>query len=154
MDPSRRWAQAIAKAYDLPSHRAERLARPLLEAARAESVPMVLMAALVMAESSYRPFARSHAGAIGPAQVIPRWWADGLCRELDIADPAENLHCGARVLAHYREGCDGDWRCALRRYNVGPGALASGDPGAQAAARRYERKIAENLARFGLRPSL
>lgn len=142
-------AADIERAFGVPGGRLERLMGPLHASARTAGVPVELYAALVMTESSFRAEARSHAGAIGPAQVMPRWWARGLCSDMDLHAPADNLHCGARVLAQYHHECDADWACALWRYNVGPGALARDEPGARDAARRYEAKVAGWLRKLG-----
>ena len=131
----------VELAYRVPRERALRLAEPLVRAAYDEGVPVELFAAVVMTESSFREQVESHAGAIGPAQVVPRWWEDNLCAEFDLLSPDENLQCGARILAHYREMCDGSWVCALHYYNVGPGAIQREENGSLEAAARYEGKV-------------
>lgn len=138
-------AVEVQRAYGVPAERVERLAGAIVTAAEKHDIPAELFASLVMTESSFRSRVRSHAGAIGPAQVMPEYWSDGLCQDLDLDEAADNILCGARILAHYREGCDGDWRCALHRYNVGPGALRRGEPGALKAAERYEQRIRHRL---------
>ncbi|MEL6738707.1 MAG: lytic transglycosylase domain-containing protein, partial [Pseudomonadota bacterium] len=54
----------------------------ILTAACEARVPVRLFDALVSQESRYRPFARSHAGAMGMAQLMP-----GTARYLDVSDP-------------------------------------------------------------------
>ena len=81
-------------------------------------VPVVLFDALVSQESRYRSSARSHAGAMGLAQLMP-----GTARYLGVSkpwDPSANLRGGARYL---REQLDkfGTWELALAAYNAGPG---------------------------------
>lgn len=92
----------------------------ILTAACEAAVPVRLFDALVSQESRYRPFARSHAGAMGMAQLMP-----GTARYLDVSDPwdpLENLRGGARYL---REQLDrfGSWDLALAAYNAGPGRV-------------------------------
>ena len=94
------------------------LAAPILEASHRQQLPADLLAALVFVESSFRPNVVSQAGAVGPAQIRPIYWADHC--GVDLLEPAQNIHCGAMVLRHYLDQCRGDLRCALRRYNVGP----------------------------------
>jgi len=92
----------------------------IVTAACEAGVPVPLFDALVSQESRYRPFAKSHAGAMGMAQLMP-----GTARYLDVSDPwnpLENLRGGARYL---REQLDrfGSWDLALAAYNAGPGRV-------------------------------
>ncbi|WP_420863515.1 lytic transglycosylase domain-containing protein [Algirhabdus cladophorae] len=88
-------------------------------AARRHGVPEQLFLRLVQQESAWKPNARSHAGAIGLAQLMP-----GTARYLGVnpRNPSQNLDGGARYL---REQYDtfGSWRLALAAYNAGPGAV-------------------------------
>src|SRR5262245_21784083 len=75
----------------------------ILEAAARHGLSPELMASVFFAESSFRKDAISVMGAIGPAQVKPYW--SQFCGGSDLADPAENIYCGAQILAHYRDVC-------------------------------------------------
>ena len=79
-----------------------------------------LLAALVKAESGFRPSARSHAGAIGLAQLMP-----GTARELgvDPYNPRENLEGGAKFLKAMLDKF-GSNDLALAAYNAGPARVA------------------------------
>ena len=89
------------------------------EAAAAEGIPEDLFLNLVQQESAFNPSAKSSAGAIGLAQLMP-----GTAAQLgvDPNDPRQNVRGGARYL---REQYDkfGDWSLALAAYNAGPGAV-------------------------------
>ncbi|WP_069299094.1 lytic transglycosylase domain-containing protein [Neptunicoccus sediminis] len=94
--------------------------RPMAEAAaRKHGIPVDLFNRLVQQESNWNPKAKSHAGAIGLAQLMPF-----TARYLGVNphDPAQNLEGGARYLkqqyAKFRS-----WRLALAAYNAGPAAV-------------------------------
>lgn len=80
-----------------------------------------LLASLVWAESGFQPGARSHAGAIGLAQLMPGT-AAGL--GVDPHDPQQNLDGGARFLAEQLRRF-GRPELALAAYNAGPARVES-----------------------------
>lgn len=87
--------------------------------AQENGIPEGIFLSLVQQESGWKPGARSDAGAIGLAQLMP-----GTAAELgvDPNDPIQNLTGGARYLAaQYKKY--GDWKTALAAYNAGPGAV-------------------------------
>ncbi|MCP1674589.1 soluble lytic murein transglycosylase-like protein [Natronocella acetinitrilica] len=140
------FAARLDAAYGIGSERASAFSLWIMAAARSEGAPPELLAAVVGTESSFRTEAVSVVGAIGPAQIRPQFWAE-YCG-VDLADPAENILCGARILIHYAERyCEGDWRCALAHYNVGPGNLRRGGAWL-GAAERYTVKVSEHLVRI------
>lgn len=85
-------------------------------AAERNGIEPELLAALVWAESNFRPEVVSHAGAIGLAQLMP-----GTARGLGVNpyNPAENLDGGARYL-RYQLNTFGSVELALAAYNAGP----------------------------------
>lgn len=88
-------------------------------AARKHGVPEDLFLRLVQQESGWNPKAKSHKGALGLAQLMPRTAAN---LRVDPSVPHENLEGGARYLKQqYRTF--GTWRLALAAYNAGPGAV-------------------------------
>lgn len=88
-------------------------------AARKHGVPEDLFLRLVQQESGWNPYAVSHAGATGLAQLMP-----GTAAKLgvDASDPHQNLDGGARYLAMMYSKF-GTWRLALAAYNAGPAAV-------------------------------
>lgn len=84
-----------------------------------EGVDPDLFMRLIEAESSWRPGARSQAGAVGLAQLMPGTAAD---LGVDPNDPLDNMRGGARYL---RQQLDtfGSVPHALAAYNAGPGAV-------------------------------
>ena len=89
----------------------------ILEAAERQRLSPELVASLVLTESSFRKHVRSSVGAVGPAQIRTEFW-QRFCGIVDLADPEENIYCGAQILAHYQDVC-GSESCALKSYNLG-----------------------------------
>lgn len=96
--------------------------KPLIEqAATKAGVDPRLFDALVAAESSYDPMARSRAGAMGLSQLMP-----DTAKSLGVSDPFDpwqNLQGGASYLSKMLQRFEGDPRLALAAYNAGPGAV-------------------------------
>ena len=135
------FADRLSAAFDLQPDRARRFAGWILDAADRQRLEPELIASLVQVESGFRENARSVAGAVGPAQVQPRYWSE-FCGRDDLNDPAHNIHCGAQVLAHLKERC-GAWNCALVAYNVGSNSTR------RQAARRFVSKVDARMLDFG-----
>ena len=100
--------------------------RAEVEAAAARAgVPPWLLAGLVRQESAWNPRARSAAGAVGLAQVLPAVAAEaargipGLVPRGDLTEPARNLAVGAALLAQWRAAFAGSWVAALASYDAG-----------------------------------
>lgn len=97
----------------------QRWVGPIEAAAAAHGVDPRLLAALVWQESAFLPDARSPAGAIGLAQLMPGTAAD---LGVDPYDPEQNLHGGARYLRAQLDRF-GAVDLALAAYNAGPGEV-------------------------------
>ncbi|GGI06699.1 lytic transglycosylase domain-containing protein [Egicoccus halophilus] len=107
------------------------------QAANEVGLDPALLAALVRHESNFDPDARSRAGAIGLAQLMPGT-AAGL--RVDPHDPLDNLRGGARYLKQQLDRF-GRPELALAAYNAGPNrvAQAGGIPRIQETQRYVER---------------
>ncbi|HKR63896.1 MAG TPA: lytic transglycosylase domain-containing protein [Thermoanaerobaculia bacterium] len=78
-----------------------------------------LVAAVVQAESKFKPTARSGAGAIGLMQLVPktgRWMG-----ARDLTNPAQNISAGAKYLKYLHERFDGNETKVIAAYNAGEG---------------------------------
>lgn len=124
----------VSTAFGIEQKVATEFADWIIEASERQGIAPELLASLVITESSFRKHARSNVGAVGPTQIRPDFWS-AFCGAKDLTDPEQNVYCGAQILSHLLERCDGDQTCALAAYNVGPYAKREG------AAKRYVAKI-------------
>ncbi len=112
----------------------------LREAKRAGIRRPVLFVRQMAAESGFQPCARSYAGAIGIAQIMPgtaRSWG------VDPWIPGDALRAAAKNMAKYERQL-GSYRLALAAYNAGPGAVqAYGGVPPYAETREYIRRITD-----------
>ena len=78
-----------------------------------------LVAAVVQAESRFKPTARSGAGAIGLMQLVPRTgrWMGAR----DLTNPAQNIAAGAKYLKYLSERFNGNETKRIAAYNAGEG---------------------------------
>lgn len=88
-------------------------------AARKHGVPEDLFLRLVQQESGWNSGAVSPKGATGLAQLMPD---TASLMGVDINDPKDNLHGGARYLKMMYDRF-GSWKLALAAYNAGPLAV-------------------------------
>jgi hypothetical protein len=110
----------LAGAGGLPGFVPARYRTPLLGAAARWSVSAALLAAQLMAESNFNPFASSPAGAQGIAQFIPSTAAAyGLD---DPFDPDAAIEAQAHLMSDLLRRF-GSPQLALAAYNAGPGAV-------------------------------
>jgi len=128
-------------------------ANALVEVARANDISPYLLEAVVWQESRWNPSARSRAGAIGLAQLMP-----GTARDLgvDPRDPIQNLAGGARYLRQQLNRFDGNVEKALAAYNAGPGRVMTAGgipsiPETQAYVRAIVARLAANSIQEGKR---
>ena len=99
------------------------------EAAKATGVDEALLHAVMRAESSFEPSARSQAGAVGLMQLLPSTARLVATRVLSnpklargIYGPASNVLLGAAFLAELDRHFRGHLPLMLTAYNAGPGA--------------------------------
>jgi hypothetical protein len=111
---------AAATGATLPSFVPSRFRAPLIAAATRWNVSAALLAAQLMAESNFNPFAVSPAGAQGIAQFMPGTAASyGLT---DPFDPVAAIDAQAHLMSDLIRQL-GSPELALAGYNAGPGAV-------------------------------
>jgi hypothetical protein len=108
---------ALAGAAGLPTFVPARFRTPLLQAATHWNVSAALLAAQLMAESNFNPFAGSPAGAQGIAQFIPSTAAAYGLR--DPFDPVEAIDAQAHLMSDLIRQFRSP-QLALAAYNAGP----------------------------------
>lgn len=137
------------------------------EAARAEGIDPLFLAALIRQESFWDPMAASRAGALGLSQVIPST-GEGIAAAVglepfapgDLFRPAVAIQFGAHYLGGQLRRF-GDPYAALAAYNAGPGAAirwavrADGLPAADfleaiefAETKGYVQSVMEHYAHY------
>jgi hypothetical protein len=109
-------------ARTLPSFVPAAYAKPLARAAQRWNVSAGLLAAQLMAESNFNPFARSPAGAQGIAQFMP-----GTAQAMGLRDPfdaAASIDAQAHLMRDLLRQF-GSVPLALAAYNAGPARVAA-----------------------------
>lgn len=90
----------------------------------------------IRAESNFDPNARSGAGAIGIAQIVPKWHPG-----VDPTNPLASLNYAAKWDADLLSKYGGDWRQVLSTYNSGAPNRWNDPSFAQGQTYNYVRKI-------------
>lgn len=86
-------------------------------------VPQIVLAGMVMQESSGRPDARSNCGAVGLTQIRWKFWGTMLrkmkiaTKESDLHNPRIAIEAGACILRYLLDKYDGDLQEALKHYS-------------------------------------
>lgn len=137
------FAEKLISAYSLNSYTAHKYSEWILLASLYSGVPELRLASLIQTESSFRDYATSNIGAIGPTQIRPVFWSDWCL--VDIKSPEYNILCGGYILMHYYDLCDQNWSCAYRTYNIGPSNFKRGTKFYIDAGTRYMTKIDTHL---------
>jgi soluble lytic murein transglycosylase-like protein len=134
-------------AHDLGSEGVAALARAIVEASRAHSLPPTLLMAVMEVESRFDPYAVSQKGALGLMQILPSTGVE-VARRVGIPwrgprtlfDPRANVSLGA---AYLRELLDryASLRVALAAYNEGPGQIEARLRGGAAFPAHYSERV-------------
>jgi hypothetical protein len=107
----------------LPEFVPARFREPIARAAARWNVSAALLAAQLMAESNFNPFAVSPAGAQGIAQFMP---GTAAAYELDDPlDPVAAIDAQAHLMSDLLRRFDGEISLALAAYNAGPAPVAA-----------------------------
>lgn len=118
------------------------------EASQRYNIPVYLLKAVIVTESSLDPFAVSSAGAEGLMQLMPGTAND--MQVTDSFDPKENIMGGARYLRVLANLFDGDLVMMIAGYNAGHNAVIKSGRKIPniAETRDYVRKVITQYYRF------
>jgi hypothetical protein len=114
----------------------------ILQAASANGVDPAILAGLIEVESNFNPKARSVAGAVGIAQIMP-----GYHPTVDPTNATASIHYAAKYLRELTAQL-GDPMEAIYAYNGGPGGIRK-----SAENRAYQPKVLRAAAKYGYNPT-
>jgi len=107
------------------------------EAARRAGIDPELFVAQIQQESGFNPNAGSPAGALGIAQIVPKYHPG-----VDPSDPMASLDYAANLMKSHLKQYGGDYAKALVAYNGGGGAVAQLERGTPyQESRQYLERI-------------
>lgn len=142
-DKQEKLKEKLIKRYSLSTQKAEQYTKIITRVSHTYNIPSDLLAALIRTESNYRADAVSHKNAIGPTQIIAKYWKKECTGNL--FDISNNIQCAGIILTRYKNRCRDDWDCTLKMYNIGPGNYYKKTKFYQQAGIRYVTKINKNL---------
>ncbi len=102
-----------------------------------------LVAAIVQQESQFKPTARSHTGAQGLMQLVPktgRWMGAS-----NLMNPAQNIKAGTKYLSYLQDQFNGNETKVIAAYNAGEGNVRRFDG---IPPFRETRKYVSNVRNF------
>lgn len=131
------------------------LAQAIVRESYEQSYDPLFVAAVIKSESTFNAFARSHVGAQGLMQIMPKtgaWLADieNMPRG-DLRDAGYNLKLGIKYLKQLEQGYGGDRVFTLIAYNWGPGRVESAADGKRRVppeVMKYAIKILNDYRRW------
>ena len=115
----------------------------IYEKSKKYDVDPALVAAVIEQESRFRPRARSHVGARGLMQLMPRTgrWMGAR----DLYDPEQNIDAGVKYIKYLDKRFKGDLKKTIAAYNGGEGNVMRyrGIPPFR-ETRQYVKKVMKN----------
>lgn len=150
-----RQVHRILKKHGRPAQNGKDLASAIVREALAQDYDPVFVAAVIKSESAFNSLARSHKGAQGLMQIMPKtgaWLADqqAIPRQ-KLTDPGHNLKLGISYLKQLEAEYGGNRVLTLIAYNWGPGHVASASVGGRRVpgeVMQYAVKILNDYRRW------
>lgn len=145
----------VLKRHGKPVQNGKDLAAAIVREAVAQEYDPVFVAAVIKSESAFNSLARSHKGAQGLMQIMPKtgaWLADQQSIPRGkLTDPGHNLKLGISYLKQLEQEYGGNRVLTLIAYNWGPGHLASASSGGRRVpgeVMQYAVKILNDYRRW------
>lgn len=145
----------ILKKHGKPVQNGKDLAGAIVREALAQNYDPVFVAAVIKSESAFNSLARSHKGAQGLMQIMPKtgaWLADRQSIPRGkLTDPGHNLKLGISYLKQLEAEYGGNRVLTLVAYNWGPGHVASASAGSRRVpgeVMQYAVKILNDYRRW------
>lgn len=145
----------VLKRHGKPVQNGKDLAAAIVREAVAQEYDPVFVAAVIKSESAFNSLARSHKGAQGLMQIMPKtgaWLADQQSIPRGkLTDPGHNLKLGISYLKQLEHEYSGNRVLTLIAYNWGPGHLASASSGGRRVpgeVMQYAVKILNDYRRW------
>lgn len=139
----------------LPERERRRLARVIVEEARARDLAPDLVMAVIEVESAGYHLAESHVGALGLMQLLPPTGKEMAGRigiewkgPDTLFDPIVNVRLGTAYLRQLADRYDGDVNMALAAYNWGPGRIDRRLARGASVPRLYVEQVRRAADRF------
>lgn len=133
------FSRQLSNAYGISEIKAGKFANWIMLGSTYSNAPEILLASLIMTESTFRENVVSYVGAVGPGQIRLKFWGK-LCPNAH-DDTQANVTCAGLILRHYYDDfCNQDWSCALQVYNVGPSNYRYSSS-YKIASKRYLKKV-------------
>lgn len=136
---------ALTNHLGLEAGKAQDLAVTIAKASNAENVPPEVLTGVIKTESEFKPDAKSKAGAIGYAQIRPKYWKGKT--PYNITNEHGNIMAGAYILRQYYEET-GSWSDAVKAYNIGITDFQNGKN--LHSAEKYHTKVVNNIQLIAL----
>jgi hypothetical protein len=128
-----RQVYTVLKRYGKPIHNGKELSAAIVKEALLQEYDPVFVAAVIKSESAFNALAKSHKGAQGLMQIMPRtgaWLADQAAIPRGrLTDPGHNLKLGITYLKQLEALYGGNRVLTLIAYNWGPGHVESASTG-------------------------
>lgn len=145
----------ILKRHGKPTQNGKELASAIVKEALSQNYDPVFVVAVIKSESAFNALAKSHKGAQGLMQIMPKtgaWLADqAAIPRGKLTDPGHNLKLGISYLKQLEAEYKGNRMLTLVAYNWGPGHVESASAGSRRVpgeVMQYAIKILNDYRRW------